>query len=126
MVGKFAQIAGIVFVAVGLLGFVPQLVTDGKLLSLFPINGMHNAVHILLGLWGLSVAKNAANALTYAKGIAVIYAVLAVLGLIPATNTLFGLAPIGGLDVGLHAVLAIVAGYFGFGPPSKASARATV
>ena len=124
MVGKFAQLIGIVFVAVGVLGFVPALITDGKLLTLFPINGMHNAVHILLGVWGIAVAKNAANALMYSKSIAGIYALLAVLGLIPATNMLFGLAPIGGMDVGLHAVLAILAGYFGFGPPSKAKASA--
>ena len=124
MVGKFAKIIGAVFVAVGLLGFIPQLVTDGKLLTLFPVNGMHNAVHIALGLWGIGVAQNAGSALTYCRAITVIYALLAVCGLIPATNTLFGLAPIGGMDIPLHAVLAVAASYFGFGAPSKAAAPA--
>ena len=91
MVGKFAQFIGLAFVAVGLLGFVPQLVTDGKLLTLFPVNGMHNAVHIALGLWGIGAAKNVASAVTYSRSITVIYALLACLGLIPATNMLFGL-----------------------------------
>jgi hypothetical protein len=50
----------------------------------------------------------------------VIYAVLAVLGLIPATNTLFGLAPIHSADVWLHGALALVTGYLGFGPQPKA------
>jgi hypothetical protein len=44
----------------------------------------------------------------------VIYALLTVLGLIPATNTAFGLVPIYRHDVWLHAVLAAVAAYFGF------------
>jgi len=120
MVITAAKVLGGVFVAVGILGFIPQLVTNGMLLGLFPINAVHNAVHILLGLWGILAAKNAAGAVTYFKGIAVIYALLTVLGLIPATNTLFGLAPIHGNDVWLHAVLALVAAYFGFGPGAKA------
>jgi hypothetical protein len=37
-----------------------------------------------------------------------------VLGLIPATSTTFGLVPIYGNDVWLHAGLAVVAAYFGF------------
>ena len=50
----------------------------------------------------------------YARGVAGIYALLTVLGLIPATNTAFGLVPSYGHDVWLHAVLAVVAAYFGF------------
>ena len=39
---------------------------------------------------------------------------LSVLGLLPQTNTLFGFVPLHGNDVWLHAVLALVAAYFGF------------
>jgi hypothetical protein len=39
---------------------------------------------------------------------------LAILGLIPATNTMFGLVPIYGNDVWLHAGTALIAAYFGF------------
>ena len=52
--------------------------------------------------------------MAYARTVAVIYGVLTVLGLIPATSTTFGLVPIYGNDVWLHAGLAIVAAYFGF------------
>ena len=48
------------------------------------------------------------------RAVAVIYALLAVMGLIPGLNTTFGLVPIYGHDVWLHALLAIVAAYFGF------------
>jgi len=125
----FALILGIAFLAVGILGFVPQLVTapvdqtalmvemsHGYLLGLFPVNAVHNLVHLAFGVWGVVVWRDFSASRVYARSVAVIYAVLAVLGLIPATSTLFGLAPIHGYDVGLHAVLAIASAYFGFAP----------
>lgn len=124
----FALLFGIVFLAVGILGFVPGMthmppdpghnvtMTDGygNLLGLFPVNMVHNLVHILFGVWGLAASRSAGGAVTYAKCVAVIYAVLAVLGLLEATETTFGLIPIYGNDVILHAVLAAIAAYFGF------------
>ncbi|MGQ0704332.1 MAG: DUF4383 domain-containing protein [Gemmatimonadales bacterium] len=124
MVGTFARVLGVVFVAVGILGFFPSLTPDGNLLGYFPVNTLHNIAHIVLGLWGLAAANSMSGAVTYMKSIAVIYALLAVLGLIAATNTLFGLMPLHGADVWLHAGLAVVAGYLGFGPPAKAVAPA--
>jgi hypothetical protein len=123
----FALIFGIVFLAVGIAGFVPQLVQPaeggamnmggedmGMLLGMFPVNLYHNAVHILFGLWGLAVSRSASGALTYARGVAIIYALLTVLGLIPATETLLGMVPLYGHDIWLHGALAIVAAYFGW------------
>ena len=124
MVGRLARLLGVVFVAVGLLGFIPQATPNGALLGIFPVNTLHNIVHIALGLWGLAVGGSMAGAVSYMRGLTVIYALLAVLGLFPATNTLFGLVPLHGADVGLHAVLALVAAYLGFGPPSKAASTA--
>jgi hypothetical protein len=133
----FALIAGIVYLAVGVLGFVPQLLTappasapalgihafHGYLLGLFPVNLMHNLVHIAIGAWGIAAYRGATNARTYAKALAVIYGILALMGLIPALNTLFGLAPIHGHDVWLHALTAAIAAYFGWA--AKASAIPT-
>ena len=56
----------------------------------------------------------AGGSIGYARAVAVIYALLTVLGLLDATNTTFGLIPIYGNDVWLHAVLALVAAYFGW------------
>jgi len=124
---SFALIFGIVFLAVGIAGFVPQLVQPaeggamnmggedmGMLLGMFPVNLYHNAVHILFGLWGLAASRSASGALTYARGVAIIYALLTVLGLIPATETLLGMVPLYGNDIWLHGLLAVVAAYFGW------------
>jgi hypothetical protein len=40
--------------------------------------------------------------------------VLTVFGLIPGLNTLFGLTPLFGHDVWLHALTAIIAAWFGW------------
>lgn len=123
----FALLFGIVFLAVGVLGFVPGMVHPpagghpvtmtqyyGDLLGLFPVNLLHNVVHILFGLWGIAASRSLGGAVAYARGVALIYALLTILGLIGATNTTFGYIPIYGNDVWLHAGLAIVAAYFGW------------
>ena len=125
---RFALVLGIVFLIVGIAGFVPGLTVPhehpdvtvksglGLELSLFPINVLHNIVHLLFGVWGLLAARSAAGARTYGRSVAIIYALLAVMGVISAGNlhTTFGLVPLYGNDIWLHALLAIVAGYFGF------------
>jgi Domain of unknown function (DUF4383) len=125
---NFALVIGIIYLAVGVLGFVPPLISPppadapgiavnsfhGYLLGLFPINLMHNLVHLAIGAWGIAAARSMTGARTYSKALAIIYGILAVMGLIPALNTVFGLVPIHGHDVWLHAVTAIIAAYFGW------------
>ena len=121
----FAMIFGIIFLAVGVLGFgvVPGLLeaqtgsglqVEGLLLGKFHVNAAHNIVHILFGLWGLAASRSTGGAVAYFKAVAVIYALLAILGLIPATATGFGLVMLGGMNVYLHAALAVIAAFFGF------------
>ena len=126
MVRTVALLFGIVFLAVGILGFVPGAAepathegltmtqNSALLLGLFPVNLLHNVVHILFGLWGLAAYRSVGCSVGYFRAVAVIYALLTVLGLLPQTQTLFGLVPLHGNDVILHAALAIVAAYFGF------------
>lgn len=125
---NFALLFGIVFLLVGIAGFFPQLMQDmhsehpeltidansGQLLGLFPVNVLHNIVHILFGLWGLAVSRSFGGAKVYARGVAIIYAVLTVAGFIPGLNSMFGLVPLFGNDIWLHALLALVAAYFGW------------
>jgi hypothetical protein len=127
MIRGFALVFGIVYLAVGILGFVPCLVQPadhapdlvvhayhGRLLGLFPVNLLHNVVHLLIGLWGIAASRSLPAALWYGRGLALFYGLLALLGLFPATQTLFGLVPIHGNDVWLHAGSALIAAYFGF------------
>ena len=122
----FALLFGIVFLAVGVAGFIPGLVqplhanhppvdyNGGQLLGLFPVNLLHNAVHILFGLWGLLASRSLGGSVTYARAVAIIYAVLTVAGFVPNLNSMYGLVPLYGNNVWLHGLLALVAAYFGW------------
>jgi hypothetical protein len=123
---RFAMIFGIVFLLVGVAGFIPGVTTPhshpemtaetglGLLFGLFPVNLLHNIVHVLFGIWGLFAARSLGAARAYAKSVAVIYAVLAIMGFIPGLRTTFGLIPLYGNDIWLHFLLAGVAAYYGF------------
>ena len=124
----FALVFGIVFLLIGIAGFVPGLVQPvheghpplsvdsgyGQVFGLFPVNVLHNIVHLLFGIWGILAYKSLAGARTYARGVAIIYAVLTVAGLVPGLSTMFGLVPLYGNDIWLHALLAAVSAYFGW------------
>lgn len=124
----FALIIGIVYALVGLMGLLgiglqpptghPALAIEaqhGRLLGLFPVNILHNIVHLLIGLWGIAAYRSYGGARAFARALAIIYALLAIMGLLPQPfNTTFGLVPIFGNDVWLHALTALVAAYFGF------------
>src|SRR5687768_12960997 len=109
----FALVFGIIFAVVGIAGFIPGLLgaphaeepelaveaLRGRLLGLFPVNVLHDLVHLAFGIWGIVAYRSLAAARLYAKSVAVIYAVLVVMGLIPVLNTNFGLVPIYGHDI---------------------------
>jgi hypothetical protein len=124
---NFAMVLGVIYIVVGVLGFVPPLLTTpadapplafdqgcGYLFGLFPVNILHSLVHLAVGVWGVLAARTLAAARTYALSVAIIFGVLTVMGLIPGLNTVFGLLPLFGHDVWLHALTAIAAGYFAF------------
>jgi hypothetical protein len=145
----FALVLGIVLLLVGIAGFIPGLVSHaepvtgaapgdpgaapaeavvdayGYLLGLFPVNALHNLVHIAWGLFGIIAYRSLSGARAFAKASAVVYAVLTVFGLIPGLNTLFGLVPMFGHDVWLHALIAIASAYFGFARAAEVETPAT-
>lgn len=124
----FARAFGIVFLLIGIAGFIPGITVPhshpdvtvdaflGLELGLFPVNVLHNLVHIAFGVWGFAAGGSVAASRIYFRSVAVIYAVLAIMGLITAGNlhTAFGLIPLYGNDTWLHALIAASAAYFGF------------
>lgn len=135
----FALIFGFLYLIVGILGFVPGLLTApadappmalggsfGLLFGLFPVNWLHSVVHFLLGLWGIVAWRSFGASRGYARSLAIIFGALAVLGLIPGLWTLFGLVPLYGHDIWLHAVTAVVSAYFGWASvPATATTTTT-
>jgi hypothetical protein len=122
-----AGIFGAVYLLVGIVGFIPALGgSDGtaahNLLGLFPVNAVHNVVHMAVGLLGLlAYSRGASASRLFARGIGAIYLVLAVAGAIFNTGNFLGIVPIGGLDIALHAASALVLLVVGFAPEAPAS-----
>ncbi|HEY8034372.1 MAG TPA: DUF4383 domain-containing protein [Methylobacter sp.] len=125
----FTLSIGIIYLIVGVLGFFPALMSAppanapvmstpyGFLFGMFPINTLHNIVHLGIGAWGILAYRDYDDARLYTRSLAVLYAALGVFGLIPALNTLFGLVPLFSHDVWLHLLTAAAAAYFGFVSP---------
>ena len=101
MVQRVAMLFGVVFILVGILGFV----LPSPLFGLFMVNTLHNCVHILFGIWGLVASRSMSGAGTYCRVGGGIYILLALLGFVSPTG--FGLVPLGGADIYLHLVLGV-------------------
>jgi hypothetical protein len=111
-----ALVVGIVFVLVGILGFIPSLVSGGDLLGIFAVNTLHSIVHLLFGILGI-VAAYSGWPRTYNRVFGVIYLLLAVLGFIPglsSNGSLLGIVAINTADNFLHLVIGLVLAIVGF------------
>src|SRR4249919_1002196 len=122
LVQNVARLVGIVFLLVGIAGFIPGLTTslydglefagnDGtaELLGIFQVSVLHNIVHGLFGLAGLALAATPSGARTYLIGGGAIYLALFVLGIIGGGDWI----PVNDADNWLHLLLG--AGMIGLG-----------
>jgi hypothetical protein len=109
-----AMLFGLVFLVVGVLGFVQTGTSQemSMLLGFFPVNFAHNCVHTLFGIWGLAAARSEGGATSYCKIGGLIYLVLGALGFV--VESPLGLVPIGGNDRWLHLALGAVLSFAGF------------
>lgn len=114
-----AMVVGIVFLLVGILGFIPgitsnydQLAVAGHhsaalLLGVFQVSILHNIVHLLFGVAGLSMARTRALARNYLLWGGVVYLVLWVYGLLIDHDSNANFVPLNNADNWLHLVLGI-------------------
>jgi hypothetical protein len=102
---------GVVYTLVGLIGFAIAPGLASGTLIIFPINGPHNAAHLLVGLLGIAAFFLNRN-VEYARFMAVLFAILTVAGFAP--QPLLGLIPLGGADIVLHAATALLAAAAGW------------
>ena len=128
MAKTLGMLFGIVFLAVGILGFVPGVATTGAdgmpmLLNIFMVNTVHSIVHIASGVVFLLASMSGAGAARlWFQVFGVIYAVVAVLGFMTPNGMLLGLISSNPADTWLHVVLAVAMLAIGFGSPKAAAA----
>ena len=114
-------IIGIVFILVGILGFIPNPLVS--FIGLFVVNGAHNIVHLLSGIVILAGVYSFGSALGL-KIIGVVYALVAILGLVMGGDMLLGMIAMNMADHWLHVVLAIVILAAGFALPDGGTSAA--
>ena len=115
-VQNVARLVGVVFLLVGVAGFIPGITTnlydglefaggDGtaELLGLFEVSILHNIVHGLFGVAGLALAATASGARTFLVGGGAIYLVLFLLGILGGADWI----PANDADNWLHLVLGV-------------------
>ena len=121
-VQNVARLVGIIFLLVGIAGFIPGITTDlyeglefagdegtSELLGLFQVSVLHNIVHGLFGIAGLALAATASGARTYLIGGGAIYLALFLLGIVGGGDWI----PVNDADNWLHLLLG--AGMIGLG-----------
>lgn len=116
---RVAGAVGVVFLLVGILGFVPGITTDystmefaghesdAKLLGVFEVSILHNIVHLLFGAAGLVLARTWESARTYLIAGGAIYLVLWIYGLLVDHESAANFVPVNDADNWLHFVLGL-------------------
>ena len=101
-----AIVIGVIFLAVGILGFFPNPLVSPT--GLFAVNTAHNLVHIVSGLVLLAGAYAGLGAALALKIVGVVYAIVAILGLVSGGNMVLGVIAMNAADHWLHVALAVV------------------
>ncbi len=114
-----ALVSGVVFLLVGVLGFVPGVTSDygsmevagheshAMLLGIFQVSVLHNVVHLLFGVAGLAMARTAASARAFLVGGGIVYLLLWLYGLVIDRDSAANFVPLNEADQWLHLVLAV-------------------
>jgi hypothetical protein len=110
---------GIVFLLVGILGFIPGVTSQydqmrlaghesgAMLLGIFQVSILHNLVHLLFGVAGLMMARTYAAARGFLIGGGIIYLVLWLYGLVIDHGSPANFVPVNDADDWLHFVLGV-------------------
>ena len=118
-VQKAALAFGVVFLLVGILGFIPGVTSnydqlsfaghhsEAKLLGIFQVSALHNIVHLLFGLAGLAFSRTVSAARNYLIWGGVVYALLLLYGLFIGHDSAANFVPLNTADNWLHAFLAV-------------------
>lgn len=114
-----ALIYGIVFLLVGILGFIPGITTDydtlkfaghhsdAMLLGLFQVSWLHNIVHLIYGIAGVSLWRTSVGSRYYLLWGGIGYAVLWIYGMLVASHSDANFVPLNSGDNWLHFALAV-------------------
>jgi hypothetical protein len=113
-VQTFALAFGVVYLLVGILGFVLAPDEGDKLFGVFQVNLLHNVIHLAVGALFLFGSRSFATAKQVSLLIGIVYGLVALLGFFDILVTEpDGLLDANAADNFLHLATAVLALYFG-------------
>lgn len=135
LTGMLAGVVGLVFLLVGILGFIPGVTTNyndmefadrdstAQLFGVFQVSILHNLVHLAFGVAGLALMSRADTARWYLIGGGVIYLILWIYGLVTDPDTSANFIPLNDADNWLHLGLGVAMVILGLLPPGVSSSK---
>jgi len=114
-----AKVVSVVFLLVGVLGFIPGITTnydtmtfaghesEAMLLGVFQVSILHNIVHLLFGVVGYAMSRTAIGARNYLIGGGIVYLLLTLYGLVIDKESGANFVPVNTADDWLHLVLGL-------------------
>ncbi|MCC5831574.1 MAG: DUF4383 domain-containing protein [Chlamydiales bacterium] len=112
----FAFIIGIIFLIIGIAGFVPHLVVEDRLADVFRVNIWLNTLHVVSGILAFAAGFSRRIILRlYYQIFGILYALLAVLGFIYVEEDILGFLANNNPDTWFHVIIAIACLILGYG-----------
>ncbi|GII20891.1 DUF4383 domain-containing protein [Planosporangium mesophilum] len=117
LVQRVALTFGVIFLVVGVLGFIPGITTNygsmtfaghhsgALLLGIFQVSILHNIVHVLFGLAGVAMSRDSDTARLYLIGGGAVYLALWLYGLVINLGSPANFIPVNNPDNWLHFIL---------------------
>ena len=114
---KVARAVGIVFLLVGILGFIPGITqnygdmsfagnnSDSELLGLFQVSILHNLVHVAFGIAGLVLSRTWDGARLFLVGGGILYLLLGIYDALVKQESSANFLPTNNADAWLHILL---------------------
>jgi hypothetical protein len=114
-----ALLAGLVFLVIGILGFIPGITTHvddmqfaghdspSELFGIFQVSVLHNLVHLALGVVGVVLSRTHALARSYLIGGGIVYLAIWLFGIATDNHDDINFIPVNDADDWLHLGLGV-------------------
>lgn len=133
---RFALFGGILMLVIGVVSLIPAFrgsmaslpplfneTSYGLFLGILPLNVFSKIALVAFGIAGIVASRmkgtELPSSIRYSRIVFFVFGALAILGLIPQTNTLFGYWPLFGANIIVNAAFALVGAYYGYALSSK-------
>lgn len=121
MVRTLCVFFGLVFFAIGILGFIPQFMSDGKLLGVLHVNAAYNVLFLIAGSLAIWASSKRRGAKLYFQIAGILFLIFALFGFYHWNMPSLWIIANSPINSSIHLLFAILLLYLGFftKPPAR-------